>query len=170
MMTHYDTDTLDDYLRGELEPARDAAIHAHLEICAVCRAAYDEAATLRDWVRAAAADHEREFPSIVKARVWETIRTESARPSPWRAFWAPWLAIPVAAAIAVFAYVGVPATHAPAAGITASDFFLAHAAQMADNPLADHSVVVPASTAEMVQPSTSLIEAVDAATVADPNP
>jgi predicted anti-sigma-YlaC factor YlaD len=171
MMKHYDLDTLDDYLHAELDSARDAAVHAHLEMCDPCRAAYDEMAAVRDWVRAAAAADEREFPALVKARVWEAIRNE---PVAQRRWWAPlagpWLALPVAAAIALVAYLGIPIPHPPAAGVAASDLLLEHAAQMADNPLADHGLVVPASIVGSQQPTATLIEAADATAIADPGP
>jgi len=113
---HYDADTLDDYLHGALGPERDAVIHAHLEACAACRALYDEAATVRDWLRAAAQAEEREFPSMIRARVWERVR---AMPAPLsfadrlRALWRPMIAVPVAAVLAVFIYVGVPHAGTP---------------------------------------------------------
>ena len=167
---HYDLDTLDDYLRGELDAVRDADVHAHLETCVPCRAAYDEAASVRDWIRTAAAAEELEFPSMIKARVWETIRT--APPSRWawlRSGWRPWLALPVAAAVAFVAYVEAPLVHGGTpAGIAASEFLLEHSAQMADNPLADHGFVVRASTLDAGPSSVPLIEAVDSTTVADP--
>jgi len=59
---HYNADILDDYLHGALGPERDATIHAHLEGCAPCRTLFDEAATVRDWLRNAARAEEREFP------------------------------------------------------------------------------------------------------------
>lgn len=146
MTMHYELETIDDYLHGELDEARDAAVHAHLETCATCRARYDETASVRDWLRAAADAEAREFPSLIKAHVWETVR--AAKPGPFaslRSGWRPWLAVPVAAALAFAAYLEVPAFHAaPPAGVAASDLLLEHAAQMADNPLADHGIVVEA--------------------------
>ncbi len=168
---HYEIDILDDYLHGELDSANDAAVHAHLETCATCRAACDRSAALRDWLRSAARAEEREFPSLVKAHVWEQIRTAPPSRIAWlRSGWRPWLALPVAAAITVAGYLGVPAIHGtPPAGVSASDLLLEHAAQMAGNPLADHGLVVPASTVDSVHPSLTLIEAVDAATMNDPS-
>jgi anti-sigma factor RsiW len=147
MTMHYDLETIDDYLHGELDEARDAAVHAHLETCATCRARYDETASVRDWLRAAAEAEARDFPSLIKAQVWDTVR--AAKPGPLaflRGGWRPWLAVPVAAALAFAAYVELPAFHAapPPAGVAASDLLLEHAAHMADNPLADHGVVVEA--------------------------
>jgi anti-sigma factor RsiW len=169
MTMHYDLQTLGDYLHGELDANRDAAVHAHLENCAACRAAYDETAAVRDWIRAAAAEDERDFPSIISARVWDEIR--SAKPSPFawlRTGWRPWLAAPIAAAMLFGAYLEVPFFHtAPTLGVAASDLLLEHAAQMADNPLADHGVVVPASTMGSMQPTSALIEAVDTTSIDD---
>ena len=160
---HYDLETIDDYLHGELDAARDAAVHAHLETCEPCRAAYDESASVRDWMRAAAGAEEREFPSLIKAQVWEVVR--AAKPAPFaflRGGWRPWVAFPLAAALAFAVYLEVPLLHAvPPAGVAASDLLLEHAAQMADNPLADHGVVVPASTLDSAQPTSALIEAVE---------
>jgi anti-sigma factor RsiW len=163
---HYDLDTLDDYLHGELDGPRDAAVHAHLEACPDCRTAYDQSAAVRDWLQAAAAADEREFPSLVKARVWETIR--AAKPDRF-AWLRPWLAVPVVAALAVLGYIELPGLHgAPPAGVAASDLLLEHSAEMSANPLADHGVVVPASTVDSVQPTSTLIESVDPGPIADP--
>ena len=170
-MMHYDLDTLDDYLHGELGTERDAAVHAHLETCAPCRTSYDETASVRDWLRAAAAAEERDFPSTIKARVWERVRTAPPPRFAWlRSGWRTWLALPAAAAVALVAYVGVPAVTAPPpVGVAAGDLLLEHAAQLSDNPLADHGVVVPASTVDSAHPTSTLIEAVDATTVTDPS-
>jgi anti-sigma factor RsiW len=168
---HYDLDTLDDYLRGELDTARDAEVHAHLETCEPCGRAYDEAATVRDWIRTAAAAEELAFPSMIKARVWEEIRSAPPSRFAWlRTGWRPWLALPVAAALALFAYVEIPAVHGGApAGIAASDLLIEHSAQMADNPLADHGLVVRASTLDAGSSTVPLVEAVDSTSVADPS-
>jgi anti-sigma factor RsiW len=171
MTMHYDLETIDDYLHGELDEARDAAVHAHLETCAPCRRAYDETAAIRDWVRAAADAEEREFPALIKARVWETVR--AAKPGPLaflRTGWRPWLGVPVAAALALALYVGHPLAHnGSSPGIAASDLLLEHDAQMADNPLADHGIVMPASTLDSAQPTSALIEAVDLPSGSDPS-
>jgi predicted anti-sigma-YlaC factor YlaD len=166
---HYNADTLDDYLHGALGPERDAAIHAHLEACAPCCTLYDEAAQVRDWLRAAARAEEREFPSLIKARVWEAVRS---LPPPvsfadrLRALWRPMIAVPVAAAIAIFAYVGVPGTHGQAPGVAATYLLEEHAALASDNPLADRGLIVPASVVDGQQ-STGLIEANDTAAPSD---
>ncbi len=160
---HYNADILDDYLHGALGPERDATIHSHLEVCAPCSALYDEAATVRDWLRAAARAEEREFPPMIKARVWEALRTTPSPPSfadRLRTLWRPMLVVPVAAAIAVFAYVGIPGFHGNGqpAGIAATYLLEEHAAVASDNPLADRGLIVPASVVDGRQ-TTGLIDA-----------
>src|ERR1700737_812455 len=76
MTTHYDRDILIDYLHGALEPATDAAVFAHLKGCVACRTLRDEEAAFGDALRAAARKSELEFPSLVKARVWDAVRHE----------------------------------------------------------------------------------------------
>jgi predicted anti-sigma-YlaC factor YlaD len=167
---HYNADTLDDYLHGAFGPERDAVIHAHLEACAPCRTLYDEAAAVRDWLRAAAQAEEREFPSIIKARVWERVR---ALPAPvsfadrLRALWRPMIAVPVAAVLAAFIYIGVPHAGAPPTGVAATYLLEEHAAVASDNPLADRGLIVPASLIDGSQ-SSSLIEADESADVSKP--
>lgn len=168
---HYNANILDDYLHGALGPERDATIHAHLEACAQCRALYDEAAVVRDWLRNAARAEEREFPSIIKARVWEAVR---AMPAPvsfadrLRALWRPAYAVPIAAALAVAAYLGVPGVHggnAPA-GVAATYLLEEHAALASDNPLADRGLIVPASIMNGRQ-TMGLMDATDTGVVSD---
>ena len=153
---HYNADTLDDYLHGALGPERDATIHAHLEGCAPCRTLFDEAATVRDWLRNAARAEEREFPSMIRARVWEAVRN-APQPASFadrlRALWRPMIAVPVAAAVAVFVYAGVPGIHGNAqpAGVAATYLLEEHAALASDNPLADRGLIVPASVVDSQQ-------------------
>ncbi len=168
---HYNAETLDDYLHGALGPERDATIHAHLEGCATCRALYDEGASVRDWLQNAARAEEREFPSIIKARVWERVR---AIPAPvsfadrLRALWRPMIAVPIAAVLAAFVYVGVPGIHGSGqpAGVAATYLLEEHAALASDNPLADRGLIVPASMVDDRQTS-GLIEATDTAAASD---
>ena len=145
---HYTIETFEDYLHGALGPERDATIHAHLEGCGDCRTLCDEAASTRDWLRAAARAEELEFPSMIKARVWEAVR--NAQPT-WldriRAAWRPVVAVPVAGLIAVALYVSIPAVqgaHA-APGVAASYLMEEHAAVASENPLADRGMITTAS-------------------------
>ena len=161
---HYEVEILEDYLQGELGPERDAVIYAHLESCAPCRATCDSAAALRDWLQSAARAEEREFPSMIKARVWEAVRAQT--PGPFerlRALWRPWAAVPLAAMLALVAYVGVPAVqHAGSpAGVAATYLLEEHAAATSVNPLADRGLIVPASMNGSA-PAAGIIEAADA--------
>ena len=166
MTMHYDPDTLDDYLRGELEPALDAAVLAHLEGCSTCRAEHDEAAAVRDWIRAQARVEERPFPAAIKARVWAAVRN----PPPTllervAGAWRPWFALPLAGAVAaatIFATVPALRPAAEPVRVAASYYLETHAAQAAENPLSDRSTIVTASLAAADRSSTlPLIDAVD---------
>lgn len=147
-MQHYDADILDDYLSGELAPEHDAAVHAHVESCPECRATHDQAVALRDWIRAAAAAEEREFPAAIAARVRAEIRTPA--PSPLgrlRAFWRPLVAIPVGALAVALAIAFGPLHLAggPQQRVAAAYYLEAHNAQAAENPFADRSIVTAAA-------------------------
>src|ERR1700737_809552 len=102
MSTHYDRETLIDYLHGALTPDADAAAFAHLHDCPECNAVYDEEAALGGALRSAARSEELESPPLVKARGWDALRRE--KPT-WterlRAVWGPRVAVPVAAAVAL---------------------------------------------------------------------
>jgi anti-sigma factor RsiW len=166
---HYTTEILQDYLHGELGPERDAAIHAHLEICRPCRTIYDDDVAVRDWLRAKARADEHDFPATIRTRVLATIRTpEPSFFERVRAAFRPAIAVPIAAVIAVAAFVGVPAVHSaggPPAGVAATYLLEEHAAVAADNPLADRGLIVTASVSGLQHPA--LIDAAETATVTD---
>ena len=133
MNPHYDRDTLIDYLHGALAPEADASLFAHLRSCADCNAVYDEEAALGEALRFAARTEELEFPSMIKARVWDAVRRE--KPS-WiqllRTGWAPRVAVPVAAVVILAGYLGLPPIihdHQGAAGVDASYLRLAKVSQ-----------------------------------------
>jgi anti-sigma factor RsiW len=138
MTTHYDRETLIDYLHGALEPQADAALFEHIETCSTCRLLRDEEAALGEALRAAARAEEREFPSLVKARVWDAVRHQ---PAPWHerlfAGWGVRLAVPLAAAIALAAYFGGPIVRhaAPVPGVAAAYYLDEHNAEVQNNPL-----------------------------------
>jgi anti-sigma factor RsiW len=140
MTTHLDRETLIDYLHGALEPETDATVFIHLEACSPCRALRDQEASLGEALRRAARGAELELPALVKARVWDAVRRE--RPSLATRLltgWGPRLALPVAAALALGIYLGVPAIRggqiASAPGITAAYFLDEHNAEVQLNPL-----------------------------------
>lgn len=172
---HYDTETLDDYLRGELPDKQDAAIHVHVAACAVCRAALDEAAALRDWIRSAALAEERELPQGVVA----TVRASAARERGalglrFAALRRPLIAVPVAALLALAAYLSVPILRVRvlAESVAATYYLEAHAAHAAENPLADRSGIVSAAVLEReggpaAPVPAALVETAGAATLDD---
>ena len=168
MNTHYDRDTLVDYLHGALEPASDAAVFAHVQGCAACRAARDEEAEIGESLRAFARKDERELPSMVKARVWEAVR--EARPTfaeRLRSRWGPAIAVPLAAVVALAAYLGTPIVRdrGVAPGVAASFYLDEHNAEATQNPLGPG--IVPGSAAADTSATTaaSYIDTADAATL-----
>ncbi len=171
MTRHYDRETLIDYLHGALTDADDAAVLAHLETCAACRAAHDAEAAFGEALRAAAVAEELEFPSLVKAHVWAAVR-ESRPPFLERLrAWGPRIAVPVAAAVALAAYFGTPLRHpAAVAGVQASFFLDEHDAAAQQNPFGPGAT--PAVYATETQDrgnstAASYIDTADAATLDD---
>jgi hypothetical protein len=174
MTTHYDRETLIDYLHGALTPRADAAVFTHLEACAACNAVYDEEAALGEALRSAARSEELELPALVKARVWDAVRHE--QPS-WaqrlRTSWGPRIAVPVAAAVALAAYFGPPLMRSQpvVAGINAGYYLDEHNAQAQQNPFGPGAVpaVYSADAQGNATSSTasSYIDTADAATLDD---
>jgi predicted anti-sigma-YlaC factor YlaD len=169
MTTHYDRETLIDYLHRELAPEADADVFEHLEACAACRALHDEEASFGEALRSFVQTTELELPSMVKARVWDRVRNE--RPS-WVArlrAWGPMIAVPVAAAVALAAYLGTPVLHqrSSVTGIEAAYFLDEHNAQAQQNPLGPGAApaVYAADTAGSSAPAASYIDTADAATL-----
>ncbi|HTD38444.1 MAG TPA: anti-sigma factor [Candidatus Limnocylindrales bacterium] len=171
MTTHYDRDILIDYLHGELDPGSDAAVLAHLEGCAACSAVHDEEAALGEALRVAARTAELEFPSMVKARVWDAVRREQPSWLDRLRAWGPRLAVPVAAAIALGAYLGAPAwRHAgQPAGIEAAYFLDAHNAELQQNPFGPGATptVYTSDSQDRASSAASYIDTADAATLDD---
>ena len=169
MTPHYDRDTLIDYLHRELAPEADAAVFEHLEACPACRALHDDEASFGEALRSFVSAGELELPSMVKARVWDQIRNE--RPS-WvqrlRA-WGPAIAVPVAAAVALAAYIGTPVLrsgqNAPA-GVAAAYYLDEHNAEAQQNPLGPGAApTVFSSDATDRSTAASYIDTADAATL-----
>lgn len=171
MTEHLNNQTLIDYMHAGLSPERDAHVYAHLETCPECRAEYDAELALTDLVRSFAAADTRELPSSVKAEIWERIR--AARPSPWGA-WASWLrpavSLPVAAALALAAYLGTsylgPHGIAP---IDAGYYLQDHAALDSTVPFSDRAMA-SAADLESVTPKAPAAVAVTASYTAYANP
>ncbi|HEX3452492.1 MAG TPA: hypothetical protein VHS26_04260, partial [Solirubrobacteraceae bacterium] len=147
----------------------------HLESCTGCNALYDEEAALGEALRAGARTEELEFPSMVKAKVWDAVRRE--KPS-WSARllsgWGPRVAVPVAAVLAIAAYLGTPYLRQPvqAAGIEAAYFLDEHNAEAQQNPFgpgAAPAVYTSDSQASggAASSAASYIDTADAATLVD---
>lgn len=168
MTSHYDRDTLIDYLHGALAPDIDAAVFAHIDGCAACRAAHDDEAAFAEALRAAARAEERELPSMVKARIWEAVRAE--RPSLLARLVRAWPAIPAAAAAAALvAYFGVlPALHGPAPGVPAAYYLDVHNAEV-QTPLGPGMTPAVYDTEGQSANANApaLIQTADAATLGD---
>ena len=152
MSNHITTDLLVDYVHHELAPEEDALVHAHLGECAGCRREVENESALTDALRSAAAAEETDMPSLVAARVWETIR--SARPSPLgrlAVLLRPAVAVPLAAALVIGAYVAVPLSHGgPAPTIDAGYYLEQHAAAQVQYPLAERGATLqPADRAAL---------------------
>ncbi|GAC1498354.1 MAG: hypothetical protein NVS1B14_01350 [Vulcanimicrobiaceae bacterium] len=142
-MQHLKTEELTDYLHNALEPARDASIHAHLEDCVRCRDAYAAEMRLSEFLRSQAALEERELPPMLKASIWQAIRTLSPSPIERLQAWLrPAYAIPVAAVIAAAAVFGpayLQGTRDGAPTIEAAYYLQDHAAMNTTVPFGDHS-------------------------------
>jgi hypothetical protein len=143
MNSHLQPQAITDYVHGALPPAQDALAYAHIRICSSCSAELEIERTLTDMLRDGAVREEREFPSLIKAAVWQTIR--DAKPSPLSrltAFFRPAISVPAASALIVAALILGPVGHlatGPAPTIDATFYLDEHAAQQAPNPLAEHS-------------------------------
>lgn len=129
-----------DYERGELDPARDAAMHQHLQSCAACRERYESDLMLVDSMRAWAGD--REFPASILAGVRQAMYAE--RPPTLaerlRAVFRPVVAAPVAAAVLIgVVYVGYHGRVTPQPTLTGMDFVREHFAQTAALPSSDRT-------------------------------
>jgi predicted anti-sigma-YlaC factor YlaD len=170
MTPHYSSDILSDYVHGAVSAALDRAIFVHLESCDACRSVRDEEASLGEVLRAAALLDERELPSMVRARVWDAVRRE--RPTllgRLRSRWATALAVPVAACLALAAYIGTPmiaGTSAPR--VTASYYLDEHNAQTTESPLGPSvAPAVYSSDGSSSADAASYIDNADAATLDD---
>ena len=141
MNEHLTTETLIDFLHGELPAQDDARVHAHLATCSACRSTHEMEAMLGETLRAAAAAEHRDMPSLVSAAVWQRVR--EARPGPFAqlaALLRPVVAVPLAAAILLGAFIASPLGHGSGAPkIDATYYLRAHDAQAGLTPLSEHS-------------------------------
>lgn len=129
-----------DYERGELDDARDAAMHQHLQSCSECREVWEADMALVESLRAWSAP--REFPTSIIANVRQAMHAE--RPPTFMerlgAVLRPAYAAPVAAAlVAVVIYSGYHRMNTPAPTLTGMDFVREHLAQTASLPSSDRA-------------------------------
>jgi anti-sigma factor RsiW len=141
---HPSVDHIVDYLHGELSPAEDAAMHAHLAGCRSCDERRAEEVLLTEALRAGAHAGERELPAAVVAKIRQEIERPNAS-SVWdvlRAAFRPVLIIPAAAALAFALYLGFGGRHGttastPPTSIDAAEYVENHAAMAATVPFAE---------------------------------
>ena len=129
-----------DFERGELDAARDATVHEHLQACGDCRALWQADLALVDGLRAWSA--ERDFPPSILAGVRQAMYAE--RPPTFaerlRAILRPAIAAPVAAALLVaVVYTGYHRLNAPQPTLTGMDFVREHVALTAALPSSDRA-------------------------------
>jgi len=147
-MMHYTTEDFIDYIHGELAPSEDARLYAHLATCTGCHAAFAQELALSEALKGSAIAEERELPPMLKAQIWAKIRMEQPTlMSTLRGYLRPAYALPVAAALLVAGFFGVPAarsgfTAAAQPGVAASYYLDEHAAEAQANPLADRTLRV----------------------------
>jgi anti-sigma factor RsiW len=140
--THPSIEQIVDYLHGELPPAEDAAVHAHLSSCHDCDQRRAEEVALTETLRAHARATERSMPSALIS----IIRRHSKRPRPFddrlRGIFRPLIVLPAAALLAAILVVGIGAWReraAPQATIDAAYYVQNHAAMAATAPFADEA-------------------------------
>lgn len=131
-----------DFERGELDAARDAAMHAHLASCPACHHAWEADLGMVDAIRVALP--ERDFPTSILAGVRQAMYAESA-PQPsflerLRVILRPVVAAPIAAALIVGGFFVTHRTHETSqANMSGIDFVREHVAQTADMPSSDRT-------------------------------
>jgi anti-sigma factor RsiW len=128
-----------DYERGELDAARDAAMHEHLQSCSACHTQWQADVALVDSLRAWSA--EREFPASILAGVRQAMYAERS-PSiaeRLRAVFRPAFAAPVAAAVLIAVVFGYNHSRPAPPTMTGIDYVREHFAQTASLPSSDRA-------------------------------
>jgi len=150
--THPSIEHIVDYLHGELAPADDAAIHAHLASCADCDERRAQELAITETLRAHARASERDLPGPLVAKIRQhTMRS----PSPslgerLRAALRPIVLFPAAAAVAALLYAGVDVWReraAPTATIDAASYVESHTAMAATAPFGDQTPMLTSDDA-----------------------
>ena len=171
MMQHLGTNTLIDYLHGELAPGEDATVLAHLEGCAACTRELNVEAGITDALRAAARAEALELPlgmsSAIMARIAASSQSPLGRLQGWLR---PVVLVPLAAAVtaaAIFFPLNAHKTVPPRA-LPVSYYLEEHAARAQENPLADRSAAVMITSLERTASAGSVppVQSVNAALTA----
>jgi len=138
--THPSIERIVEYLHGELSPAEDAAIYAHLASCPECDGKRTEELAITEALRGYAHATERDMPPGLATRIRSVAM--QAQHGAWERFVAgfrPVVMVPVAAALAVAIYIGYDSWHHAAAptSIQAASYVNNHAAMAASAPFGD---------------------------------
>lgn len=138
--THPSLERIVDYLHGELPPAEDAAIHAHLAACPECDGKRGEELAITEALRAYALATERDLPPGLATRIRST--AAQTQPGTWERFFTglrPIVMVPAAAVVALAIYLGYNSRHRAAAPtpIQATYYVNNHAAMAASAPFGD---------------------------------
>jgi anti-sigma factor RsiW len=138
--THPNIEQIVDYLHGELSPAEDAAVHAHIAVCPACDELRAEELGMMEALRANARASERELPPDLVSRIREAAaRTREPLWAPVRALFRPMVLIPATVAAAAVFYAGFDGWQratTPVA-INSADYVTSHAAMAASAPFGD---------------------------------
>lgn len=148
MIDHPTNAELIDYIHGALAAEADASVYAHLEVCPRCREEYAAEVTLSELLRREATREEREIPPTVKGEIWKRIRNaEPTGFARFRAFFRPAVALPLAVAIALIAFLGPVYERAQhgAPSIDASYYLQGHAAMNGTVPFSDQTGADPSA-------------------------
>lgn len=142
-MQHPTHEQFIDYLHSALSPAEDAAVHAHIDDCALCRSNYAAEVQLTELLRNQARAEERELPPMLKASIWQAIRELPASPlDRVRAWLRPAYAVPVAAALLIGLFFGSGYLHGSRDQVPAIDaayYLQDHAAMNGTVPFGDRT-------------------------------
>ena len=138
--THPSIEHIVEYLHGELSPAEDAVIYAHLASCPDCEAKRTEEVAITEALRTYAQTTERDMPLGLATRIRST--AVQTQPGTWERLFAgfkPAVLLPAAAALAVAIYIGYGRWHSSSAptAIAATSYVNNHAAMAAGAPFGD---------------------------------
>jgi anti-sigma factor RsiW len=153
--THPTFEELIDYAHGELAPARDAALHEHLDACRDCFEAYQAEVQIGDLLRVHARETERELPlGFAQAIVRNATERRASFWERWSSVLRPLAAVPIAAAVLLVAYFGF-ARHGGASKRFDPSYYLEdHAALAASVPFEDAAALPAMLTSDETPEST----------------